>query len=310
MRQIYKAYDHAFLLERTKLIRLMDKIRERLADHSSATPHDSFEVILAGNRREEMTDIDHVMNLDNSRRHQIQRLLIVSSVSTVSGTRPDHEVHVEFGRPQVGTSSIETKSKDVAISVRSDNAGWADRTLSELEEQVERTWLLYTPALLTLIGILLVVLFLAVLSAVQHDAMRHDRQVFASAMWLQNADLDRVDELVRDKHVLTDQELREIATRQLRNVLVSERPQPAAPNIIRDTLVLVIPMAAIFACILVLITSCYPRAVFLWGDEEKRWPDTLRRRNLMWSLISIILIGGLLANLFYEGVMGLFGRPK
>jgi hypothetical protein len=301
MKHIHKFYNSAFLLEPTKLNRLLGKIHERLDDHDSLVQHDSFEVSLTGGRREEMTNVHDVLNLDNSSKRQIQRLLIVSSGSTPGSPRPSHEIQIDFGGSMVDIHSAGTIKYGVAISVRSEDTGWADRTLSELEEQVERTWLPHTSHVLTLVGILL--LLLITLTVSQFGTPRPPPQVRANAMWLQDSDLDQVEAFVRDQHTLTDQELKELVSRQLRNVLASERPKTPAPaSNVRQTLFIAVPVVILLTCIVILFGTCYPRAVFLWGDEEMRWAATLRRRNVTWGVMGAILVGGLLANPFFEGM--------
>lgn len=301
MTQIHKNYERYFLLEPTKLIRLIDKIHERLADHKHTTTHDSFTVFLAGNRREELTNVDDLLALDNSPKQKIQRLLIVCSAATAGAVRPEHEVEVDFPSLQnpISTAADGTKKAPVGISVRSDVTGWASRTLSDVEEQVERTWQHYVQPVLLLIGItvcsLLVLLFLFAPPA-KSSAFRE--------MWLKDSDIERVDELVRGQRVISDQELREIVTRQLRNVLEYERPQPlTAAGGARQLLFIGIPLLIVAACALVLAITCYPRAVFLWGDEVERYASMLQRRKLLWSVIGAILLVGLLSRLFYEGVV-------
>jgi hypothetical protein len=164
-----------------------------------------------------------------------------------------------------------------------------------------------TSHVLLLIGILLASTLLAVTVLSALGAGGHERQIYANTMWLKSSDFDHVADLVRDQRTLTDQELREVATTQLRNVLADVPPaQPATASGLRQTLFVVIPIAAMLISIIVLFASCYPVAVFLWGDEDKRWAAALWRRKAMWGIIGTILIGGLLANAFFQGVGGLF----
>ena len=67
MIRVHKEYRQALLVEPTKLGRLVDKIHERLGDHQNANVHHTFEVFFTGSRREEMTKLDDVLALDNSR---------------------------------------------------------------------------------------------------------------------------------------------------------------------------------------------------------------------------------------------------
>ena len=117
MIHVHKEYQEAFLLEPTKLGRLVDKIHERLGDHQNTTPHDTFEVFLTGNRREEMTTLDQVLALDNSSRHRITRLVITCSASTLGATRPEHEVQVDFARPNPATRAVIRKVSLLAFAV-------------------------------------------------------------------------------------------------------------------------------------------------------------------------------------------------
>lgn len=313
MTQIHKEYERYFLLEPTKLTRLINKIHERLADHQGTTTHDDFTVLLTGNRREELTNLDDVLALDNSQKQKIQRLLIVCSASTVGAVRPEHEVEVDFPSLQSPTSTAAdgTKKVAVAITVRSDTRGWANRTLSEVEEQVERTWQRYVKPVLLLIGIAfcsaLVLLFLFVPFA------QPERRDDSRRMWLQGSDLERVDALVRGQRIITDQELREVVTRQLRNVLENERPNERAQQSTvkggtRQLLFIGIPLAVVAACSLFLVVTCYPRAVFLWGDQAERYANMLLRRRILWGVIGTILFAGLLSKFFYEGVVPWFPR--
>jgi hypothetical protein len=304
VKQIHKDYNRAFLLEPTKLIRLMGIIHERLAEHDAYSTHDTFEVFLTGDRREEIDNVDDLLKLDNPPKRKIERLLIVSTAGSVGSARPDHEIQVDFGAPK--TSQSGGSSIVVAVSVRSDDAGWAERTISEVEEQLERTWLAYTSHVLWLVGISLLSLFLAVTVLETMGAGRHERQINANTMWLQSSDLDRLEDLMHAEHTLTDQELREITTAQLRNVLGDARPSKQSTPSESRQLFVAIPLLAIMICVTVLFASCYPRAVFLWGDEDERWAATQSRRKLMWSVISTILIGGILANGFYQGIGGLY----
>ena len=70
MINVHKEYHQAFLLEPTKLGRLVDRIHERLSDHQATESHDLFEVFFTGNRREELTTLDQVLDLDNSAQTQ------------------------------------------------------------------------------------------------------------------------------------------------------------------------------------------------------------------------------------------------
>jgi hypothetical protein len=303
MKHIHKEYQQPFLLEPTKLNRLVGKIHERLADHPKSTLYDRFEVFLSGSRREEMTTVDDVLALDNSRKHKIERLVLVCSASTPDAVRPEHEVQIDFGYPKPSSPALNSsKTMLVAVSVRSDDNGWASRTLAEVEEQAERTWIHYSRpigSLIVLIVLLAVALILLTLSLIP---LRFVDAPGPPSLWLKSSDVDRVEAMLGDRRALTDEDLREIATMQLRNVFGLPRPpRSIPPHQVTRTLFLAVPLVVVFGCVLVLV-NCYPSAVFLWGDEVERYGNTLQRRKVIWSVIVGVTVVGVLSKFFFEGL--------
>ena len=296
MIHVHKEYQQAFLVEPTKLGRLVDKIHERLADHKNTTLHDQFEVFFTGNRREEMTNLDDVLALDNSRKHRIIRLAMACAASSSGAARSEHEVQVDFARPKPSTRD-NTATTVVAISVRSDASGWANRTLAEVEEQVERNWVHQTRPVVVLVGLLLVALLLL---ASQFVSLR---STLDSSWWLTGADLERIEVMLTQRPKLTDEDLREVSTMQLRNILDELKPASATKETrMWRTLFLAGPLLVVVVCIVILLVACYPKAVFLWGDEVKRYASTLDMRKTIWGIIIGVTLVGLSSRFFFEGV--------
>ena len=207
------------MLEPTKLTRLVETIHERLADHPGGSHNDHFEVFLSGNRREESITLEGVLAMENSRRHRIQRLLITSY--SAAEHRAAHEIQVDFAGSPTNPQS-NRHAKVIAASVRSDDAGWASRTLSALEEQIERTWQRNLQSILTLIVLLACVLFVLLSQFVSFRGLD-----LASSLWLRDADFDRLEQLLAPNGTLTEEELREVTTRQFRNIVEARRPKQA-----------------------------------------------------------------------------------
>jgi hypothetical protein len=304
MKVIRKEYQQPFQLEPTKLTRIVDTIHERLAQLPGSVLHDHFEVFLAGQRQEEMNTVDDVLQLDNSNRRKIERLVIRCSASTRNAVRPEYEVEVDFPYPRPNPSAPPSTTNVVAISVKSEATAWANRTLSEVEEQVERTWLDYPRKATTLI-IVAAVLLLGMLALVISPFISlspTQPQTRADWLWLKSSDIDRIEAMLKAP-VLTDEQVREIFTMQLHNVLDPPKPRGSIPtDQITRTLFLVVPLAVVIVCFLVLLTTCYPAAVFLWGDEIERNARTVQRRKLMWNVITGVLVVGVLSNLFVLGL--------
>jgi hypothetical protein len=292
MKTVHKEYTNGFLIEPTKLTRIVDVIHQRLAERTSNAAHDTFNVFFNGNRREELTSLTDVLALDNSRRQMIVRLLITSTTSSYDGPRPDHEVQVDLGAPKPGSTSDE---KLVTIDVRSDSTAWASRTLAEVEEQVERTWLQNSRP-----RILLVLLCIASSFVILFQLPSTPVDTRGQHLWLGDSDLVQIRPLVAPGRVLTDEEHRKIATTQFRNLAFEQTTASSAPALnARRTLFIVTPFLLVLGCCIGLLTSCYPNEVFLWGDETQRYALALQRRKALWGIIISVTIVGVLSNFLF-----------
>ncbi len=284
----------------------MEVIHERLGDYPNTTVHDHFEVFMAGNRCDELNSVEQVLAVENSKKHRVERLLIVSSSTTEGARLPEHEVRVDFGvvkhqKTSTGATTS-TTSKLVTVEVRSDAPNWNRQTLSQVEEQVERTWLHQTAPVLSL---LLMVLLLAGFFLVQfRPRLSGGSWAYSNRLWLDDKELDRVEQAMKENRTLTDAEIREITTGQLRNVLLNVRP-PAEPQTAatRPLLLFGIPFLLLVGVAFYLVITCYPGAVFLWGDEVGRYEAVRQRRRVLWSIIIGILVIGVVGKLLSEGVL-------
>lgn len=290
---VQKQYERSFLLEPTKLSRIVDTIHQRLGDHPDTFKLDRFEIFSTGNRRDLVTSLGAVLDFDNTRRHEIERLLLTCTASRPGATIIEHEVQVDFGAPKPGPTP--TNGKLVTVAVQSNDSGWASRTLAEVEEQIERTWQSVTVPLVTL-----VLLLFGVLVLIASQFLYVQPEASWRSMWLDDRDMPRVQALLAPGHTLTESELREIATLQLRNVAVTKRaPPPMTPQQRQTRLYLVIPLSLVLVCTLLLVTTAYPYNLFLWGDEIDRYARAIQRRKILWSLVAGMTIAGVSANLLF-----------
>jgi hypothetical protein len=301
MRQIHKEYKNAFVLEPTKLTRLVGVIHERLADHEHTELKDRFELFYGMDGREELDRLEDVLAIENSRRRQVRRLVLTCSGTPEGEGRPEHEVFIDFAATPFAAKP-DSSDRVVNVAVRSDESGWASRTLSEVEEQLERSWVSYVGPMLALLGVVVFLLFLAV-EYLPSGQVSKTSQDLSRVMWLAPADLDRIEQMVKQGHPITDDELREIWTRQLDNLLEDRRPKPVPerPEDRRRLLLIIAPVLAMLGCLGVL-AGCYPRSVYLWGDEIGRHARLLRRRHWAWGVVVGIAVIGLGANLLTKGL--------
>jgi hypothetical protein len=121
--------------------------------------------------------------------------------------------------------------------------------------------------------------------------------------WLTSSDLDRVEAMLAHRPTLTDEDLREVSTMQLRNILEARRAtRSAQQNWTRRTLLWAVPLSVVVVCIVILVTTCYPKAVFLWGDEIKRYESAVGRRKTIWGIIITVTVVGVSSSFFSEAI--------
>lgn len=102
---------------------------------------------------------------------------------------------------------------------------------------------------------------------------------------------------------MTDEEVREITTRQLRNILEDQRPkQSPQKGRTRQLVFIGVPFLIVLACGLTLLLTCYPRTIFLWGDENERYANVLQRRKALWAVIIAVTVTGVASKLLFTGV--------
>jgi H+/Cl- antiporter ClcA len=167
-----------------------------------------------------------------------------------------------------------------------------------VEEQLERTWLQYGLPGGAMIGLLVCILVVFTSQFVTVGAGPRAEDV-AHAMWLRAPDLDHVQQILSQNRTITDEEMREIATRQLQNVLEDQRPKQSPQKTwTRQRILVVVPLMILLGCVVTLLACCYPSAVFLWGDEVGRYGTVLQRRRTIWNIIIGMTIIGVVANLF------------
>jgi hypothetical protein len=182
---------------------------------------------------------------------------------------------------------------------------WANRTLSEVEEQVERTLQRPPQFLITMVVVLAVSFVVGIVSQFGNIRSEPRTDDILRAMWLNDRDIERLEQIVEQNRTITDEELREIVTRQLRNVLEDEKPKPRArPAGIRQAIFVLLPLGILLGCSIVLLNS-YPGSVFKWGDEIERHAAIVQRRNAIWNIFIGIFIIGAVANLLSTKLVSL-----
>ena len=126
---VSKKYNSSFVVEKSKLTRLLSVINERMALLQQPIQQ-TYETHLSGQKNVTNSSIEEILSLDNSRRSKIERLVLLQKSVTQVPAVTEHQIEVEFD----GKSPT-----DVTVSIRGTDARWVTESMSVVEEQVERT---------------------------------------------------------------------------------------------------------------------------------------------------------------------------
>ncbi|MFI5399174.1 MAG: hypothetical protein ACHQ9S_26890 [Candidatus Binatia bacterium] len=131
-------------------------------------------------------------------------------------------------------------------------------------------------------------------------------------MWLTASDIEYVKTTTNDGHVLTNGEVLEILTRQMRN-LAEEHDRGMWYGLVSWRLLLRIgPILLVSVGIIYNLWTCYPAGVFYWGHGRQKFDAILSRRRMVWTTIVGATIVSLAANIatglwMQEGAKGSSG---
>jgi hypothetical protein len=289
---VEKSYDTPFVLDSSKLSRIVAIAEERLTE-AKVTVAGKFEVLLASGRRALLDHQEDLYRLDNTVNDRVTNLLFHAG----SQEPPSSSfIEVEFGPSYRG---------DISLAVASADPGWALRVFAELDEQVERTkapsWVhslrSYIPFIV--FGALLIFIFL-VAAFYSPRLFNDDRPSWSPAPSEIRELLARAGNATSDSSRLAL--LLEIRRRELAAQIVpTTNRHPKIPSLPRE-LFQVLPLLIIVGATGYVIIYCYPRHVFAWGDIAGSYATLVARRNWLWSVVIIALILGILGNLFVSSL--------
>ncbi len=286
-----------FEVEPTKLTKLLHVMHEKLAGRP-ADLSDSYVVHMVNNHTAERQTLDEVLALDNSKKNRIVRLQIHSQCRISDSTVPQREIDVDFGA--TFKTSDGSSHTGVSIEVAGESRVWVADTLSEIEEQVERSWVQHG-APIVFVGLILIASLFAILLAIVRPTMEANQYArdLSATMWLSGEDIRPYAEKLSKGATLSDDEQRQILSRQVANIdALLEHYDNAQRESLSSTIRSFVAVAAIVLVGVFLIVRGYPTAVFLWGDEKSRQETRERVKRVLWPVLLAISLIPVIVQLF------------
>ena len=305
---ISKSYESAFILDASKLSRLLNIIEERFSG-LKISPILSFEVTTRKGKSFHATDVKSILDHDNPVNNPIIDLLI-----EYSDNKDDpHYLCKIFYDKQL---------PNMHVRIQSDDMKWGEDLFSEVEEQLERSFIRNWVYLLKSKGSLFnFAAFMAgiISFALSFIVLSHgDTNIKAKTIdYLTASDIEYFKTILKKTNNINDkiEFLYDLNKRKLENMsLKEEKKENEFISTLRKLkdysdwriFLLMTPVIVIIICIIYIFRYCYPGSLFLWGDYIEYYQALLERRKFLWNTVIIALLIGIIGNLFVFGFSRLF----
>lgn len=281
---VSRGYDSPFVLDGTKLTRIVEVLQERFAALNSPAVL-RYEIRLANGRIQEVSELADLLAMDNTVRNPLMALNLNAKTT---GTQPGPECILKYEI---------SGNENIRLTVKSADSKWANQLFAAVEEQVERTlvstWISNLKkanweisGLAMIIGILLVFLFETLVVTSLTRILPRPGELAQLSEKAKNAQTteEKIDALLK------------ITVWSLERFTYLE-PGGAGFNWLK-ILFLGLPVIIVLGAFFYLIRHCYPRGIFLWGDWENYYNTLLGRRRTLWTVVVLALLIGIVSNLF------------
>lgn len=279
-------YTSPFILDAAKLTRILTVIEDRFK--SAGINFDpSFQVTLEDGKRVKVGTLDALLNLDNTIKNP------VTSIEISDNSDSDKlEASITFDGAREG---------NIAIVIRGSEPKIVGELFAEVEEQVERTRVGGWPQKLLGSSSALLIPFIGTLTVV---SMSIALIAFGGSYRDTTTGLTKeaAKQLARElsKVVTTEDKINwlfDVHRRQL-ELGGSESTINIGKFATWPNFFLALPVVIVLMCLIYMARTCYPRAVFCWGDWEDHYKGLVSKRRTVWGVIIAAMAIGVISSLF------------
>jgi len=316
-----KTYKGAFLINKARLTRLVEGIRENFSEAEMLSALE-YRIHLSDGEIINLSETDDVLGLDNSLRKRIKRMVITETcgkIKTVDDTSPENKSDEKSPKCSSKCCFCEVdfdggvKPTEIISTVKSNDNKSGYLLLSFLEEQIDRTiqrGIVYriiksSPTTEIVVMIAFFVFYLIMISYVLFFYSLTEKQTLQDKMWLTEKDVTELQKMLDEPSFADNPQMliSNVYKRQIRNLSSPHKIQPSKERKLGRLydwriFFIVLPVVVILGALIYLFTTCYPLAVFLWGDYEEEYTKIEGRRKTIWIAVVVSLIISILAGLF------------
>jgi len=273
-----KYYSSPFVLDKGKLARISSILSKAHGqDHTL-----SYLLHFKTGRKLNLPSLDDATSLDNTMRDPIVALTVDS--------------HGKGGSANVDFTSDDSYL-DVKVTIWSSDNDAANDLYGALDEQVDRTLVkgLVSRLASSVIGrvVLTIVLAVSFISVVCTTQLSLIPAPSAPSQTVESTLAKRA-QTARSDH----DKLQIIFEKTVNDLQPNTPVQPAQPMFTARSAFIALPAAIIVLVLIYMLWTCYPLAVFAWGDWEQHYRNILKRRQVLWTVVVVATILGVVSNLF------------
>lgn len=286
-----KSFKSIFLLEKSKLSRLLNIIEDKYKD-AGKNPNSVYNITLKNGKKIVVHDIEHILAHDNAIKNPIVNFAIKYKYS-----RDDdiNECEIIYDK---------TKSK-IDFSIESSSVRFSNELFAEIEEQIERSivksWI-YAIKKDLLSNIMLLFMLITIISFIIAGLYKEPNQYSKDTDFLSDSNVQHLLNFSKNAQKNDDKLDMLYNYYLIRLVNMTKKDKPFSFNdfiykVDYKIILILLPFIIIIISFGYLIIYCYPGSIFLWGDYEDYYNSILNKRKIVINAIVITLLIGIIGNL-------------
>ncbi|MEW8625318.1 MAG: hypothetical protein AB2551_06165 [Candidatus Thiodiazotropha sp.] len=292
-----RSFNDVFILDTSKLSRLLNVIEERFAGFSEKYIA-KYEITTKKGKSFKTTTIDEITNHDNPINNPIIDLDIRYSDDN---DEAKNTCHIQY----------DTEDSRIRVYIDTEEAKSGSDLFAEIEEQIERSivtnWIyaLKKQAFHEIMPVLMLMIMVPAMIVSIFTATSED---FKKTDYLKQEDISFLTDSFPIEKMNQDMKIEylyEYHSRKLKNI--NSDKVGILDTLTRNNVftmkfaLLVLPFVVMFIGVYYIFSKTYIGSIFLWGDYVDYYNNIQDRRKFLWNTVIVALIIGVIGNLFVFG---------
>lgn len=288
--RINKTFETGFALNKSKAVRINDIIETNIKKGNIQDINRTFKVLLSNEKEIIFHEFNSIFELDNGRKNRVNDVTLIWKNAEI-------DIEIQFRKKPL-----------VSVDVSSNGLEWTNQLFAEIEEQIERITLtdwVYkfiadSSTILTILVLPIIIIFSTTIFSDSNDSIRtlnltqEDKALLSNKIDSVKSNEDKIDFI----YVVIKQ-------------MVKVKQPSSKTEILNETwaffcdfknYTIIIPILLSIFLIWYVLSYCYPKYVYEWGDMEEEYSKIIERRKNLWNILIGSIILGIITNFFVWGL--------